>query len=179
MPTQLLGPDNLPIYSGTTEADRFDVGVVKYQGIVLDHHLPVMTVALRRLGENHGIPDEASLMGFLRTWPGLDRTSARMAANALLRFWSGDFDGSVYTLLPQIERTARNLLLAAGEGIYRQLREVTRGQYMGLGALLKPLGRLDHVVAAGHNAGQIMSGLDQKRDLVRAHAQQSETPSTQ
>ncbi len=141
MPTQLLGPDNLPIYSGTTEADRFDVEVVKYQGIVLDHHLPVMTVALRRLGENHGIPDEASLMGFLRTWPGLDRTSARMAANALVRFWSGDFDGSVYTLLPQIERTARNLLLAADEGIYRQQRESAPGQYMGLGALLKPLGR--------------------------------------
>ncbi|MEE9964710.1 MAG: DUF4209 domain-containing protein [Propionicimonas sp.] len=142
MPTQLLGPDNLPIYSGTTEADRFDVEVVKYQSIVLDHYLPILTTALRRLGEAYGVPDEASLMGFFMTWPGLDRTSARMAANALVRFWAGDFDGAVYTLLPQIESTARNLLLAADEGIYRRQREATPGQYMGLGALLEPLGRL-------------------------------------
>ncbi len=142
MPVQLLGPDNLPIYSGTTEAERFDVEVVRYQARVLSHYQPIMTTALRALVDRFGIPDQASLMGFLLTWPGFDRTTARMAANALVRFWSGDFDGALYTVLPQIERTARSLLLAADEGIYRQQRESTPGQYMGLGALLEPLGRL-------------------------------------
>lgn len=142
MPVQLLGPDNLPIYSGTTEAERFDVEVVRYQVLVLSHYQPIMTKALRLLVDRFGIPDQASLMGFLLTWPGFDRTTAGMAANALVRFWSGDFDGALYTVLPQIERTARNLLLAADERIYRQQRESTPGQYMGLGALLEPLGRL-------------------------------------
>lgn len=142
MPTVLTGPDNLPIYRGRTEAERFDVEVVKYEALVLAHHEPIMTSALRMVVDRYGIPDQASLMGFFETWPGLDRTSARMAANALVRFWAGDFDGTLYTLMPQIERTARNLLLAADEGIYRQQREATPGQYMGLGAMLEPLGRL-------------------------------------
>lgn len=142
MPVQLLGPDKLPIYSGTTEAERFDVEVVRYQALVLSHYEPIMTTALRTLVDRFGIPDQASLMGCLLTWPGFDRTTARMTTNALVRFWAGDFDGALYTLIPQIERTARNLLLAADEGIYRQQREATPGQYMGLGALLEPLGRL-------------------------------------
>lgn len=136
LPTQLLGPDGLPVYSGTTPEDRFDVDLTRWEALLLEHWLQVLSAALHSIPENYGLPPLADIAAFLEQWPAVAGGVAPALARALLRFWCGDSEGAAFTVVPRIESLARTLVRRNQRGVYRLQREHVPGQYAGLGALL-------------------------------------------
>lgn len=135
-PTQLIGPDGLPAYTGTSEEDRFDVDLVRWETDLVQQWLPILTAALHEIPYRHGLPDLQDISAFLATWPALDASLAPVLARALLRYWTGDSEGAAYTVIPRIESIVRGLVLASNRGVYRLQNEHKPGQYAGLGQLL-------------------------------------------
>lgn len=136
LPTQLLGPEGLPAYTGTSEEDRFDVDLVRWETDLTEQWLPIVASALHKIPGRHGLPDLQDVSRFLATWPAIDGPLAPTLARALLRYWTGDSEGAAYTVLPRIESTIRGLALASARGVYRLQRDHKPGQYAGLGQLL-------------------------------------------
>jgi hypothetical protein len=68
------------------------------------------------------------------------RTMARCylfaVLRALQRFWSGDYEGATYTLVPRIEAQVRDLILSTHRGIFKLQKTHSPGQFPGLGAML-------------------------------------------
>lgn len=142
MPRMVLDENHLPRFTGTTAEERFDLEVISNESRHIAMLQPIVALALELLGDRYDLPNRASLYGYFKTWPGFDDATAYMAASAVLRFWSRDYDGSFYIATPLLERTFRHLIVTADEGIYRMQRDQKPGQYPGLGALLDPLARL-------------------------------------
>jgi hypothetical protein len=122
-PTQLLGPEGLPAYTGTTEEDRFDVDLVRWETDLIEQWLAVLAAALHEIPRRHGLPDLQDISEFLAGWPAVDGPLAPALARALLRYWAGDSEGAAYTVLPRIESVVRGLVLATARGVYRLQRE--------------------------------------------------------
>ncbi len=135
-PTQLLGPDGLPLYTGTSEEDRFDVDLVQWEAQLISQWAAVMADALHQIPRRHGLPPLAEISGFLSQWPAIEGPVGLAIACSLLRYWAGDSEGAAYTIVPRIESLARELVLRTERGIYRLQQEHTPGQYAGLGQLL-------------------------------------------
>lgn len=135
-PTQLLGPEGLPAYTGTSEEDRFDVDLVRWETDLTEQWLPIVAAALHEIPRRHGLPDLKDISSFLAGWPAVDGPLAPALARALLRYWTGDSEGAAYTVLPRIESIIRALVLSTARGVYRLQREHKPGQYAGLGQLL-------------------------------------------
>lgn len=135
-PTQLLGPEGLPAYTGTSEEDRFDVDLVGWETDLTEQWLPVLAAALHQIPGRHGLPNLGDVSRFLVTWPSIGGPLAPALARGLLRYWTGDSEGAAYTVLPRIESTVRGLVLASARGVYRLQQDHKPGQYAGLGQLL-------------------------------------------
>lgn len=64
-------------------------------------------------------------------------------ARALLRYWRGDYEGSLHTVVPRIEAGAQRLVLALDEPAYQVARGSQPGKYVGLPSLLDVLAQHD------------------------------------
>jgi hypothetical protein len=135
-PTQLLGPDGLPAYTGTSEEDRFDVDLTQWEAHLISQWIPVMAAALHEIPRRHGLPTLAEISKFLGQWPAIDGPVGPAIARSLVRYWAGDSEGASYTIVPRLETLARALVLSTDRGIYRLQRQHVPGQYAGLGHLL-------------------------------------------
>lgn len=136
LPVELLGPDRLPAYQGTSEEDRFDVDLTQWEAELIRQWARVLGPALHELPARHGLPTLTELVGFLVQWPGTDQRLALALGCALLRFWTGDNEGAAFTIVSRIEAIARELAVATERGLYRLQHEQAPGQYPGLGTLL-------------------------------------------
>lgn len=136
MPVTLLGPDGLPIYQPVTEEDRFDFDLTQFEVHVISGMLRPLISALHAIPERFGLPFSQDLATFLDSWPGMGRTALPMITVALQRFWVGDSQGTIYTLMPTIEALVRDLILNVSHGMYRLQQTHAPGQYPGLGAML-------------------------------------------
>lgn len=135
-PTQLLGPDGLPTYTGTSEEDRFDVDLVGWETELIGQWAHIVAAALHEIPSRHELPNLQEISEFLAGWPAIGPSLAPALARALLRYWTGDAEGAAYSVLPRIESIVRNLVRARNRGAYRLQREQKPGQYVGLGQLL-------------------------------------------
>ena len=136
MPTQLLTPEGLPLYSGTSEADRFQLDLVRWEVQLLQQLVPPVVRALHEIPRRHGLPPLEQISGSLATWPAATDETADALARGILRFWAGDYEGAAFTVIPRIESLLRTLVLRRGRAIYRLQQEQTPGQYAGLGRLI-------------------------------------------
>lgn len=135
-PTQLLGPDGLPAYTGTSEADRFDVDLAQWESDLISNWSPVVAAALHEIPKRHGLPPLGDIRDFLGQWPAIHGSAGGAIARSLLRYWAGDSEGASYTILPRLETLVRSLILRSERGIYRLQRQHVPGQYAGLAQLL-------------------------------------------
>jgi hypothetical protein len=85
-PTQLLGPDGLPAYTGTSAEDRFEVEVVRWETDLIKGWLPLLVQGLHELPRRHPTPSAQDLHGFLQQWPGFayDLPGASRCASTLV-----------------------------------------------------------------------------------------------
>jgi hypothetical protein len=135
-PVDLRSPEGLPIYTGTSEQDRFDVDLAMSEAQLVGQWAPIMATALHTIPERHGLPTLKEIGDFVSEWPAVEGPVGPAIARSLLRYWTGDSEGSAYTIVPRIETLVRGLVLRTARGIYR-LQDVHKpGQYAGLGHLL-------------------------------------------
>lgn len=141
-PTQIAGPDGLPIYVGQTEQDRFDVDLTRWECEMILHYQPALTGALFEIPARFGIPGYEELSAFLASWPGIDSRLAPAVGRSIFRYWAGDAEAAAFTIVPQIETLLRTLLVSSAIGLYRLQKKHVPGQYPGLGVLVPIVGQL-------------------------------------
>lgn len=140
LPAQ-LGGDNLPRFTATTDEDIFEYRLVKNESLFLQLQAPVVLEALTRIIASRPIPSLEELTRHFAGNPVVPPDLAAAIGRSFLRFWAGDAEGSAFTVTPQIEALARNLLIQADVGIYQSQREKSPGQYPGLRFLLGELSK--------------------------------------
>ncbi len=132
-----LGRDGLPVAmsdSGQPENRLVDVEQKKIglQG-------PVYAMVLRAILEHWDTVGEDGAREQFGARAHIPESVAKAIGRAIKRHRSGDFEGAVYTLLPRIERLARELLFLFGDPAYIPPMFGKRGTYLTLGAMLDPL----------------------------------------
>ncbi|MET7893099.1 DUF4209 domain-containing protein [Streptomyces mirabilis] len=137
--SELLGGDGLPRYHPQSEEDRSAMALAEQESHNIQAWAPILAMALSRIAEIYGIPDEKELAEFFSQAPLADDSLAHALARSFIRYWAGDVEGAAFTILPRIEALTRNLVVAMDRGVYRLQRDRKPGQYPGLGYLLDVL----------------------------------------
>ncbi|MFC7447916.1 DUF7380 domain-containing protein [Rhodococcus daqingensis] len=139
-PTQLMGPDNMPILTATTPEEKFEYDLARHEVQMISSYIRPLVSAFHEIPNRFGVPKTGELKGFLETWPGIPQGVVGSIVRAMQRAWSGDGEGAAYTLLPRIEAQIRENILQVGQGMYRLQKTHSPGQYPGLGAMLPIFG---------------------------------------
>ncbi|MGH8349552.1 MAG: hypothetical protein ACRES5_23780, partial [Pseudomonas sp.] len=139
-PTQ-PGGDNLPRFTATTDEEIFEYRLVKNESLFLQLQAPIVLEALARIIASCPIPSLEELTRHFATNSAVPTDLAAAIGRSFLRFWAGDAEGSAFTITPQIEALARNLLIQTDVGIYQLQRQQFPGQYPGLRFLLGELSK--------------------------------------
>jgi len=137
MPVKLVGPDGLPILEAVTDEEKFEYDLVRIETQHIQGNTRPFVAALHSIVEKFGLPTTGDLAQFLSSWPGMDRQALRAIVRALYRFWTGDSEAAIYTLVPRIEGLVRNLILSqTNRGLFKLQQSHKPGQFPGLGAML-------------------------------------------
>lgn len=139
LPRTLLGGDGLPLYTAATDDEKFEVVLSEQEVQAIQTWGPLQAEALTRLVVRFGVPDQQELSEFFARRPHVTQEVAEAIARCFHRFWTGDYEGCTFTVIPRVEAVARAVVVATGVGVYRLQREQRPGQYPGLGVLLDAL----------------------------------------
>lgn len=132
-----LGRDGLPVdmRDGGEPENRLANLELKKLGL----QGPVYAMVLSAVLEHWDTAGEDEAVALLGSRTHIPEPVARAIGRAIARHRSGDYEGAVYTLLPRIERLARELLFLFGEPVYIPPMFGKRGTYLTLGAMMAPL----------------------------------------
>lgn len=136
--TQIIGQDGLPRVTVSGE-EREAYNVVWVEKFRLQVEGPIRAEVLRRAGVKWGIPTEEDAAAFFGQHAHVPSPLAAALGRALIRYFRGDFEGAAFTLVPRIERVAREMLIAIGAPVFRVESRGRPGGFLGLGALLSML----------------------------------------
>src|SRR3989440_1017092 len=140
---QVVGQHMAPILKAGTEEERRDLDLTEYEALQLRAWAPIAAEIVHRIRVRHGTPERGELVDFFVT-DAIDVATADRVADAVLRFWEGDYDAAAHVLVPRLEAIIRSLCLRAGIVVIREPVGANPGGVVGLGALLDDLnGRLD------------------------------------
>jgi hypothetical protein len=139
IPVTQIGPDGLPRMTSATpqERDAHHLAQAEIRHMMVFGGMYVEV--LRRIGEKCRPIDEHELTHFFAQHDHVDKETAAALARGFLRFFNGDHEGAVFSVVPRIERLARELLLQMGAVVFKPARPTAVGQYSGLGVLLQML----------------------------------------
>lgn len=133
-PTQLQTPEGLPLYFPTSEEERFDLEMVKWETELLHQWTIIYAEALHRITDPE-IPPFDALVRVLSD-DGRSPAIGRQLAESFYRYWTGDSGAALHTAVPMIEALIRAAVIRGDRGIFRLQKNQSPGQYVGLGALL-------------------------------------------
>lgn len=139
MPKIRVGGDGLPRFTASTEEQRSEWLLAEQEVLLLSMRAALIAQALRRVWSTWGPISEGDLTGYLGQRIHVAEPLAAILARGFIRHFTGDFEGSAYTIMPKIEALVRSVVLVCGLPVYRTQREKSPGQYPGLGALLPEL----------------------------------------
>lgn len=109
--------------------------------ISLELYAGLITEALRRIWSKWGPITEGGLSEFLGQRGHVPSNMLTPLARGFLRHFTGDIEGSAYTLTPKVEALIRSIILQCEMPVYRIQRQKTPGQYPGMGAMLPVLAK--------------------------------------
>jgi hypothetical protein len=134
-----IGPDGLPRKTSATgeERDAYHLAEaeIRHMQVFGGMHVEV----LRRIGERWSPIDQQELATFFGQHNHVTEETASALARGFLRFFNGDHEGAVFSVMPRIERIARDLLLQMGAVVFRPAQGTSVGTYSGLGVLFQML----------------------------------------
>lgn len=141
LPATLLGADGLPRFTAATNEDKAELRLIRCELSQLQVLGSFVIEILDRIGAKWGPIPIDDLTAFLGEAAHVALPVAATLARAFNRYFQGDVEAAGYVAVPQIERLARDIVLAVNEPAYRLQRGKTPGQYAGLGTLLPVLQR--------------------------------------
>jgi hypothetical protein len=136
IPKVKLGGDGLPRWTARTDDDMAESRLVDIETRAIGARAPLMAEVVLRLRTKLGPLRPESFDNSGQYQPHLTVGDLAAIGRALDHYGAHDWEASACIALPRVESLIRNLLLAAGNPIYRTQRASTPGQYPGLGALL-------------------------------------------
>lgn len=139
MPKTRVGGDGLPRFTASTEEQRAEWLLAEHEVLLLSMRAALIAEILRRVWSKWGPISEGDVTAYLGQRTHVPEPLAAILARGFVRHFTGDFEGSTYTIMPKIEALVRSVVLACGLPVYRTQREKSPGQYPGLGALLPEL----------------------------------------
>ena len=137
-----LGGDGLPRFTASSEEQRTEWRLAEQERLSLDIQAPLMAEVLRRVWSKWGPITEDELSGFLGQGGHVPPNILHSLARAFIRHFTGDVEGSAYTLMPKVEALVRCIVVQCQMPVYNIQRQKRPGQYPGLGALLPVLASL-------------------------------------
>ncbi|MBE8519414.1 DUF4209 domain-containing protein [Amycolatopsis sp. H6(2020)] len=141
IPRVMLGGDGLPRWRPQNDDERELQKLAFVESFNMNFTAPIFAQALVEIGNNHSPSREELQDFFVAENPSISTEIARVLADCLLRYWSGDDEACVYLLAPKIETMLRNLARSLDEPVYQTQRNTTPGKYVGVGVLLQILGK--------------------------------------
>lgn len=134
----IVGGDGLPRWTPQSEQDHEEQKLTSCETFRLKFIAPLYAHALAEIGKRHN-PSRDHLVKVLSELLFPPAATARTLADALLRYWQGDYEGCAYILTAKIEAIARNLSRSLDEPVYSLQRKKSPGKYVGLPSLFRIL----------------------------------------
>jgi hypothetical protein len=140
LPGVLIGGDGLPRWQPQTDEDQEQQRLCDVETSRMQMTAPLYATALQEIGRLHN-PSLEEVEEFFADRPLLPAGTPRVLADALLRYWSKDYEGCIYILAPKIETILRHIARTLDEPVYRLQRNHTPGKYVGVAVLLQTLSK--------------------------------------
>jgi hypothetical protein len=137
---EIYGGDGLPRWQPQNDEDQGLQQLCDIESSRMQFVARLYAKALHEIGSLHQ-PSREELQHFFANRPALPGDLPRAVADALLRYWSKDYEGCAYVLVPKIEAMLRALARLADEPTYKTQRNRTPGKYVGMAVLLQILGK--------------------------------------
>ena len=136
--TVVLDSDGMPVAHVVTDDQKFERAVAQHESMGIGLWANFLVEVLARAIER-GATGEA-VKGFVEA-SAFDAAGAASIGRAFGYYVGGDYEASLFILLPRIERAVRRIARSLGLSIYEEPRtDGTRyGNYKGLGELLRIL----------------------------------------
>ena len=139
IPVTRIGSDGLPRVTSASDEDRAANRLAATEMNRMQVHSAIYAEVLRQIGDRWAPIDVEELSTFLSQRSHVQEETARALAQSILRFFSGDAEGSCFTAIPRIERILRELLLKMGTPVFRPPVGPVPGHYIGLAVILEML----------------------------------------
>lgn len=140
---QIMGPHGSLTAAANSEEEHDRVDLARHESMQIGMWAPIGVEILDVIHETFDVSDRESLTEFFTTEL-IDREVAARIADGVLRFFSGDNDGALHILMPQLEAAIRAASARAGVVVIKNPRGGTPGGVRALGGILADLkGRLD------------------------------------
>ena len=136
-PSTRIGADGLPAFTVAGDDPVHLLAEQELRTLQIYGHL--WAQALHELGQKWGAIDLDELTAFFGRASHVPDDVARAIGRSLNRHFTGDPEGAAFTVLPKVERIARELALALGEVVYRPPSSSSPRLYKGLGTLIEIL----------------------------------------
>ena len=133
-PSTRIGADGLPAFTVAGNDPAHLLAEQELRTLQLYGHL--WAQALHELGQRWGAIDLDELAAFLGREGHVPDDVARAIGRSLNRHFAGDPEGAAFTVLPKVERIAREIALALDEVVYLPPSSSSPRLYKGLGTLI-------------------------------------------
>jgi hypothetical protein len=142
-PTVVLGPHAAPITTAAGDQEHDRIELARHEAMRILIWAPIGVRVLDKIGEAYGEPGREELTEFFTTELIDPEVGARIA-DSLLRHLSGDLEGALHILIPQLEAAIRGVAARAGIVVIKTPRGEDPGGVRALGSILAALeGRID------------------------------------
>lgn len=136
--TQIIGPFSSPVFEAANDEDHDRVELARHETMRILFWAPIGSRILALIRESYPEPTEEELTDFFST-DLIDREVAARIANAVTRYLSGDLEGALHILPPQLEATIRGVAARTGIPVIKAPRDGRQGGVQALGWLLGAL----------------------------------------
>ncbi|KAA1399655.1 hypothetical protein [Aeromicrobium ginsengisoli] len=136
MPSIVYGRDGLPRWTASTDDERRQHELARHEMFAVNFNGLVLAEGLDAIGKKYATPNVEDLTLLLSHDGAGDVALAGMFARALLRYWSGDFEGALMTAALRVETGARHLAVALDEAAYVTSRQTAPAVYLGIAPLI-------------------------------------------
>jgi hypothetical protein len=136
--TQIIGPFSSPVFEASNDEDHDRVELARHETMRILFWAPIGSRILALIKETYPEPADDELADFFST-DLIDREVAERIANGVTRYLSGDLEGALHILVPQLEAAIRGVAARAGIAVIKTPRDGRPGGVQALGSLLGAL----------------------------------------
>lgn len=134
-PTFVIGAHSSPTFQPANEEEHDRLDLANQEALKIGFWAPIGVEILEAIQDAFGTPSRDELTGFFTTEV-IEQAVAARIADAVLRFSTGDDDGALHILVPQLEAAIRGAASRIGIVVIKTPRGPNPGGIRALGGIL-------------------------------------------